>query len=253
MIMDNVSLWLPAWLAGCLVMLTHVPLGQRVLQQGVIFLDLAIAQAAGLGVIIAYAFELNTHGIMLQLIALASALCMALLFAQLEKKATAHLEAWIGCSFVISASIGLWILSGNAHAAEHLRDILMGQILWVTPLQLVTTIVYYLLAALLLALKRKHFYLLFAICITAAVQLVGIYLVFATLIMPALATVYLRNTQKQLWTGYGLCLFAYSFGIALSYLLDAPASPMIVLVMALSAVTLLIMQSLQKSWQGVKT
>ncbi len=250
MIMDNTGVWLPAWLAGCLVMLTHVPLGQRVLQQGVIFLDLAIAQAAGLGVIIAYALEFNTHGIMLQLIALASALGMAYIFTQLEKKAAMHLEAWIGCSFVITASIGLWILSGNAHAAEHLRDILMGQILWVTPLQLATTIAYYLLATLLLSLKRKHFYLLFAICITGAVQLVGIYLVFATLIMPALATAYLHNPKMQLWVGYGLCLFAYSFGMTLSYLFDAPASPMIVLVMALSAMTLLTVQRVRKSWQG---
>lgn len=250
MIMDNVSVWLPAWLAGCLVMLTHVPLGQRVLQQGVIFLDLAIAQAAGLGVIIAYALEFNTHGLMLQLIALASALTMAYIFTQLEKRAAAHLEAWIGCSFVITASIGLWILSGNAHAAEHLRDILMGQILWVTPLQLTTTMAYYLLAALLLTVKRKHFYLLFAICITGAVQLVGIYLVFATLIMPALATTYLQNTKMQLWVGYGLCLFAYSFGMAFSYWFDAPASPMIVLVMALGAITLLAVHRLQQSWQG---
>jgi len=237
--MDNLSLWFPAFIAGLLVMLTHVPLGLRVLQRGVIFLDLAIAQAAGLGVIIAYGLELNTHGFALQLIALFSATLMALFFQFLDKKQNAHLEAWIGCSFVITASIGLWILSGSAHAAEHLREILMGQILWVTPSQLVTTLLYYALAALLLIFNRKNFYLLFAISITAAVQLVGIYLVFATLIMPALATTHFTNTTRKLGIGYSLCLFAYVCGIFLSQQFDAPASPMIILSMALGTVTLL--------------
>ncbi len=239
--MDNLALWLPAWLAGLLVMATHVPLGQRVLQQGVIFLDLAIAQAAGLGVIIAYALDLQTHGVALQAIALMSALFMALIFQILEKKQSLHLEAWIGCSFVITASIGLWVLSGSAHAAEHLREILMGQILWVTPHQLLTTLLYYALAAALLMVRRKNFYLLFAICITAAVQLVGIYLVFATLIMPALATASLTPSRK-LGAGYGLCFVAYTVGIILSQYIDAPASPMIILTMALGTISLLVLR-----------
>lgn len=222
-------------------MATHVPLGQRVLQQGVIFLDLAIAQAAGLGVIIAYALDLQTHGFALQAIALCSALFMALIFQVLEKKQSAHLEAWIGCSFVITASIGLWLLSGSAHAAEHLREILMGQILWVTPNQLVMTLLYYALAATLLIVRRKNFYLLFAICITAAVQLVGIYLVFATLIMPALATASTRASRK-LTMGYVLCLIAYTAGIGLSQYFDAPASPMIILTMAIGTISLLVLR-----------
>lgn len=246
MLMDNILLWLPAWVAGLLVMLTHVPLGQRVLQQGVIFLDLAIAQAAGLGVIIAYGLELNTQGIALQLIALISAVVMALIFQLLEKKQNPHLEAWIGCSFVITASIGLWILSASPHAAEHLRDILMGQILWVTPTQLTTTLLYYALAAVLLLVSRKNFYLLFAISITAAVQLVGIYLVFATLIMPALATASVKTNFQKLTQGYGLCLVAYTLGIIFSQHFDAPASPTIILCMALGTVGLLSVHAVKR-------
>jgi len=249
--MDNILLWLPAWVAGLLVMLTHVPLGQRVLQQGVIFLDLAIAQAAGLGVIIAYGLELNTYGLALQLIALVSAVVMALIFQLLEKKQNPHFEAWIGCSFVITASIGLWILSASPHAAEHLRDILMGQILWVTPTQLTTTLLYYALAAALLLVSRKNFYLLFAISITAAVQLVGIYLVFATLIMPALATASVKSNYQKLAQGYGLCLIAYTLGIILSQQFDAPASPTIILCMALVTVSLLSLRAVNRRWQGV--
>ncbi|MCS5709959.1 metal ABC transporter permease [Candidatus Berkiella aquae] len=249
--MDNLTLWLPAWLAGCLVMLTHVPLGQRVLQQGVIFLDLAIAQAAGLGVIIAYALELNTQIYAIQAIALISALIMAFIFQLLEKYQSHHLEAWIGCSFVITASIGLWILSGSAHAGEHLREILMGQILWVTPYQLSITLLFYLFASILLWFNRQHFYLIFAICITATVQLVGIYLVFATLIMPALATAHLSSVSNKLWRGYGLCLFAYTSGILLSQCFDAPASPMIIISMAAGTIGLLSIHYFKRRIAGV--
>jgi zinc/manganese transport system permease protein len=249
--MDNVSLWWPAWCAGLLVTLTHVPLGQRVLRQGVIFLDLAIAQAAGLGVIIAYSLELNTQAGFLQLTALSSALFMALLFQILEKKQNPHLEAWIGCSFVITASLGLWILSGSTHATEHLREILMGQILWVTPHHLAVTLLYYLLAMTILIFSRKNFYCLFAICITAAVQLVGIYLVFATLIMPALATSSLKNPSGKLGLGYLLCLFAYTIGIYLSQIFDVPASPMIICSMALGTLSVLSMRHLTKRAHGV--
>jgi zinc/manganese transport system permease protein len=250
MLTDNLILWLPAWLAGLLVMLTHVPLGQRVLQQGVIFLDLAIAQAAGLGVIIAYGLELNTHGMALQFIALVSAVIMALILQLLEKKQNKHLEAWIGCSFVITASIGLWVLSASTHAAEHLRDILMGQILWVTKADLTTTLLYYALAALLLLFSRKNFYLLFAISITATVQLVGIYLVFATLIMPALATANVKSSSQKIKIGYVLCLLAYTLGIILSQQWDAPASPMIILCMAVGTVGFLSLGVIKRRWQG---
>lgn len=233
MISDTLYLWLPAWIAGILVLITHVPLGQQVLRQGVIFLDLAIAQAAGLGVILAQLLGVNPKGWALQITALSSALLMAVIFQVLEKRKNSHLEAWIGCSFVMISSMGLWILSGNTHASEHLREILMGQILWVTPDHLGLTLIYYLLAASLLWWNKSSFYLIFAICVTAAVQLVGVYLVFASLIMPALATSALKTKRAKLWQGYLLGLVAYTIGIISSCYLDAPASPVIIFFMAL--------------------
>ena len=218
--------------------MSHVPLGQRVLRQGVIFLDLAIAQAAALGVVLAHLFGIASSHVT----ALICAMSMAGILQCLAKAQVKHLEAWIGCSFVLTASIGAWLLAGNVHGSEHLRDILMGQILWVTPKQLGIALGYYALAAMLLLfnrfkyLKADYFYLIFAICITAAVQLVGIYLVFATLIMPALASSPLKNPRHQLLLGYALSLFAYSLGIALSYYWDTPTSPMIITCMAISLI-----------------
>ena len=88
---------------------------------------------------------------------------------------------------------GVLLLASNVHGSEHLRDLLVGQILWAQPVHLVWTAVIY---AVVLALwfgfgerlGRVGFYVLFAVAVTVSVQLVGVYLVFATLIVPPLAT-----------------------------------------------------------------
>lgn len=228
-------LWLPAFLAGLLVVLTHIPLGQTVLKKEVIFLDLAIAQAAALGVTIAHVLAISPNSLQWHSIAALSAILMAGLFQYLEIKKNRYLEAWIGCSFVLTASFGLWLVSSSPHAAEHLKEILMGQILWVTPQNLGVTLAYYVAAAMVWAIWRNQFYIVFALCITASVQLVGVYLVFATLIMPALAMASLNLSTKKirLFLGYVLAILAYLMGIGLSQAGDWPASPMIIFSLAI--------------------
>ena len=76
----------PALLAGLLVTSTHVPLGQRVLKRGIIFLDLAIAQIAGLGIIAAYSFDWEPGGWQVQIIAMSAAILGVLLLNYTEKK-----------------------------------------------------------------------------------------------------------------------------------------------------------------------
>lgn len=228
-------LWLPAILAGWLVVLTHIPLGQTVLKKEVIFLDLAIAQAAALGVTIAHMLNIAPSSFYWHGIAGMSAILMAGLFQYLEKKKNRYLEAWIGCSFVLTASVGLWLASSSPHAAEHLKEILMGQILWVTIDSLWITLAYYLAAAVIWRIWPKQFYLVFALCITASVQLVGVYLVFATLIMPALAMASMPFKTKKASMGFGyiLAILAYFMGMYLSHVGDWPASPMIIFALAL--------------------
>lgn len=228
-------LWLPVILAGWLVVLTHVPLGQTVLKKEVIFLDLAIAQAAALGVTIAHMLNISPSSFFWHGTAGMSAILMAGLFQYLEKKKNRHLEAWIGCSFVLTASLGLWLVSSSPHAAEHLKEILMGQILWVTTDNLWVTLAYYLAAAIVWRMWPQQFYLVFALCITASVQLVGVYLVFATLIMPALAmaSMSFKTRKISISFGYLLAILAYLFGIYLSHVGDWPASPMIIFTLAI--------------------
>src|SRR5207237_4255727 len=118
-----------------------------------------------------------------------------------------------------------------------LKDVLAGQILWVTPAQLIRAAV--LTGIFLVAwfygrerLGRIGFYVLFAVMVTVSVQLVGVYLVFTSLIIPAIAT-YRYPPKRQLAIGYALTLASYATGLAASALLDLPSSPVIVWAMAI--------------------
>ncbi|MDE2402219.1 MAG: metal ABC transporter permease [Burkholderiales bacterium] len=226
----------PALVAGLLVLATHVPLGLQVLSRGIVFIDLAIAQIAGLGVIAADALGWEPQGWGVQGAAVAAALAGAALLTWTERRWPDIQEALIGTLFVLASCLGILLLAGNPHGGEHLKDLLVGQILWVTPGQLVAMAV---LSAAVLALwfgaqqrlGRAGFYIVFALAVTASVQLVGVYLVFSSLIMPALAVRHARP-QWQLPVAYGMGGLAYALGLALSAMLDLPSGAVVVLTMA---------------------
>jgi zinc/manganese transport system permease protein len=231
----------PAFAAGLLVTATHVPLGIQVLNRGIVFIDLAVAQVAGLGVIFADSLGLDHHGWGVQAAALASALGGALLLTWTERRWPQVQEAVIGTVFVLAASGALLLLAANPHGAEHLKELLVGQILWVSWSQLPLVA---LISAAILALwfglrerlGRTAFYLLFAVAVTVSVQLVGLYLVFTTLIVPALATHRLR--RGRLAACYALGAGGYALGLLASAALDLPSGAVVVWTMALLAAPL---------------
>lgn len=234
------SILLPALVAGVLVTATHVPLGMQVLSRGIVFIDIAIAQIAGVGVIAADLFGWEHEGHAVQVAALSAALLGALLLTWTEKRWPEVQEALIGCVFVLAATLEILLLAGNPHGGEHLRELLIGQILWVNGAQLTTVAV--LTAVICVAwfglgaerLGRIGFYVLFGLAVTASVQMVGIYLVFASLIIPALAT---RNTRRQrTLKAYGVGVAGYALGLLASVLTDLPTGAMIVWSMALCGV-----------------
>jgi zinc/manganese transport system permease protein len=228
----------PAFLAGLLVLSTHVPLGQHVLNRGIVFIDLAIAQVAGLGVTAASAMGLEAEGWRVQAAAVAAALAGALLLTWTEKIWPEVQEALIGVLFVVAACVELLFLANNPHGGEHLKDLLVGQILWVQPMNLIPVAILY--AVTLGAwfwfrqrLGQIGFYVLFALVVTQSVQLVGIYLVFASLILPALAA---RRyaPQARLWIGYGVGFFGYVLGLVASSLFDLPTGAVIVVALLIT-------------------
>ncbi|HHD64528.1 MAG TPA: metal ABC transporter permease [Desulfobulbaceae bacterium] len=234
----NVTILGPAFVAGLLVVASHVPLGREVLKRGIIFIDLAIAQIAGLGVIAAMQLGFEPHGWVVQLIALGSALLGAMGLSLLEKYRPQIQEALIGVAFILAATGGILLLAKNPHGGEQIKDLLVGQILWVTwgqliPLATVTGLI--LLLWFTLKDKRQMlFYVLFAVAVTSSVQFVGIYLVFASLILPALGS---RGypERKSLYAAYLIGVLGYGLGLIVSSIVDLPSGAVIVWMIAITA------------------
>jgi len=233
----DLSILLPAFAAGLLVTATHVPLGMQVLSRGIVFIDLAIAQIAGCGVILADRFGFPAQGIAVQVAAFLAALAGALLLTWTEKAWPDVQEAVIGVVFALGATASLLLLASNPHGSEHLRDLLVGQILWAEPSRLAWTALVY--AVVLAAwfgwgekLGRVGFYVLFALNVTASVQLVGLYLVFASLIVPPLAT--RRMRRARLAASWVLGVIGYAAGLALSTAFDLPTGAVIVWTLAVA-------------------
>ncbi|MBU0656793.1 MAG: metal ABC transporter permease [Gammaproteobacteria bacterium] len=234
------SILAPAFAAGVLVLATHIPLGREVLRRGIIFIDLAIAQIAGLGVIAAHTLGWEVHGWETQLIALSAALAGAWLLGWAEAHLQQQQEALIGIVFVLAATGGLLLLADNPQGGEHLRELLTGQILWVNwpdliPLGVLAA-AYWLLAWLKphwlpRVFVRQTFYLLFAVLITFSVQVVGVYLVFASLVIPAFAV--WRDQRASLRNAFLLGVLGYGVGIAVSAWLDLPTGASIVWFLAM--------------------
>jgi len=237
---ELLTILLPAFAAGILVLSTHVVLGKQVLKRGIIFIDLAIAQIAALGAIVVRMdhdiAELAYVNIWMPAL---FALAGAGIIAWLAKHFAEELEAMIGCFYVLSAVVAMLLLSNDPHGAELLKQLMSGQILWVSWQQLLLpTVVYSAILALIFfkpkILNSGYFYLLFAIVITLSVELVGVYLVFSTLILPALAINQLKGKCVLLYA-YGVGFVGYLLGLYLSASFDLPSGAAIVATLALSA------------------
>ena len=264
--MEYISILLPALLAGALVVLTHAPLGIEVLRRGIVFIDLALAQAAAFGsifvtwLIARYASQPHSHShshshdhapsqdygvsALEYLSAYGAAIICSCLFYLVRKAPAKIQEALIGCVFVLAASASILLLSNHPQGGEHLKDVLVGQILWVQWSDLAVAAGVSVLVGIGLWFFRVRqmkfmFYPTFAIAVTLATQLVGVYLVFATLIIPALAA---YKSKKPLFVAYTTGLSGYTLGLWLSVVIDSPSGSVIVITIAAAALMIWIMQ-----------
>ena len=237
----NLDLLLPALAAGLLVTATHVPLGMQVLARGIVFIDLAVAQIAGLGVILADVLGWEPHGAAVQIAALSAALAGALLLTWTERRWPEVQEATIGVVFVLGSSAAILLLASHPQGGEHLKELLSGQILWVGWERIGSDALLYAVLFALWFWLREHlgrvgFYLLFACVVTVSVQLVGLYLVFATLVVPALATYY--SLERRMLKAICVGVLGYIVGLAASALTDLPSGAMIVCAMVAAGAVL---------------
>lgn len=229
--MEMLEIVLPALAACSMVAVTHAPLGIEVLKRGIIFIDLAVAQIAGLGLTVAQLALHEPSVWSLQAAALASALLAGCFFRWVERRLPAYQEAIIGCSFVLAASMVLLLLADRPHGGEEIQHLLSGELLFLTWSDVALHAPVY--AAILFCWfafpstrQGMAFYLMFALAITSSVQLVGVYLVFASLILPALvAAGFTQTPYKAAWSS-ALCAVLSGIGIAVIF--DLPAGPVLV-------------------------
>ena len=245
-------LWAP--FLACLVLTAiHVYLGLHVLARGVIFVDLALAQTAALGVTIAF---LAGHAIQSDAAywyALAFTLAGAALFAASRtRRGPVPQEAIIGIVYVVSAAAAVLVVDRAPQGGEHIKQILVGSILTVTPAEVAAlALLYAPIGAVHWLIRRPLleisfdpdgagaqravrawdfvFYASFGVVVTSSVRLAGVLLVFAYLIVPATAAAALTSSVRgRLLAGWSLGVLVSASGLAASWRWDLPTGATVV-------------------------
>ena len=242
-------LLVPIALVIVLVMI-HAWFGARILEKGIIFTDLAIAQFAALGSAISLGYFGGEYFYILTLLfALLSAFLIAFA-SQRELK----LEAFIGLLYVLGASGIMMVLADSATGMEHFKSLLASDILF-TPLDEViqSSIIYAVIALVLWIVyprtsgfvKELLFFSLLAVTVTSSVALAGVLVVFVLLIAPAMLALSLRYKNKLLSS----FIFGWFFSITaiiVSYYYDLPTGYTIVFLGALLSSIVVLLNSNSK-------
>lgn len=259
--MDAVLFLLPPFVLCVILAGIHCYLGLHVLARGVIFVDLSLAQVAAMGTTVAVLFGFEHHSLPAYLIALICTFSAAGLFAlarRYEQKFSQ--EAMIGVVYALAAGLVVLIVDKIAHGAEHIKEVLVGHVLWASwhdvlyigiIYSVVAGIHYFfrkpLIKASFAASGRKHmfwdfiFYALFGVVITSSVSVVGVLQVFAYLIVPAMVvSVFYETIRERLLWGWALSFGLSFLGMVVSHIFDLPAGAFIVVCFALVPVILLV-------------
>jgi zinc/manganese transport system permease protein len=252
MIMWEVMFW--PIMACVLLPWLLVYLGLHVVQRGIIFIDIAMAQMASLGICVAVLFHVDLASWTTFAIALGFTLFGAAVFSVTGKRASQiPQEAVIGISYVVAAAAAVLLLSRAAEGDEQIKQMLVGNILLVTPLEVWKCFALFVAVGighfvlrrnfLLVSFDRdkayEHglrvrwwdflFYALFGLVVTSFVRIAGVLLVFSYLIVPAVCGINLaRSLANRLLIGWVIALLGGVAGLFLSFQWDLPSGAAIV-------------------------
>jgi len=245
-------LWAP--FVACLILTAiHVYLGLHVLARGVIFVDLALAQVAALGVTVAFLAGHQIQSDAAYWYALVFTLGGAALFAVTRtRRLPVPQEAIIGIVYAVSAAAAVLVVDRAPQGGEHIKQILIGSILTVTPAEVGKLALLYAPIGLLHWLIRRPlldisfdpdgagarravrawdfvFYASFGVVVTSSVRLAGVLLVFAYLVVPATAAAALaRSARGRLLVGWAFGFLVSLGGLAASWRWDLPTGATVV-------------------------
>ena len=245
----------PAFVASLILTGIHAYLGVHVVERGVIFVDLSLAQIAALGTTVAYLAGYDLHSATAYLFSLGFTFLGAAIFAmsRVHRKTRIPQEAIIGIVYAVSAAVAILVMSKATQETEHLKEMLVGNILSVTWPELFKTAVLYSLVGLFHYIFRKRFllismnegeaerqginirlwdflfYMSFGFAVTSSVAIAGVLLVFCFLIVPSVtAMLFAERLGPRLAIGWTMGALVSAGGVTLSFLLDLPTGATIV-------------------------
>jgi len=253
--MIDVLHFLAAPFAACLVLVAILGyFGLHVLLRGVIFVDLALAQIAALGAVVAVVFGHQPASVPSFGFALAATLLGAAIFSWSRvREGRVPQEAIIGITYVVASAATILVADRAPEGAEHVRDLLSGTVLWVTWQQVVKDLLVFALVGLFHYRFRSRFlriserpesayekgisvrwwdflfYASFGLVIAWAVEVGGVLMVFAYLVAPAIIALSLSDSwPTRLAVAWAVGSFASAFGLLASYRWDLPSGPAVV-------------------------
>ena len=250
--------FLAAPFAACVILVAALGyLGLHVLLRQVIFVDLALAQIAALGAVVAFFFGHEPGTLPSTLFSLAAATLGAAIFAASRtRRERVPQEAIIGITYVIASAATILIADRAPEGAEHIKELLAGAILWVTWPTVVKVLLVCVAVGLFHYLLRRRFmmiserpddafssginvrwwdflfYVTFGVVITVSVEIAGVLMVFAYLVAPAIiALAAADGWASRIVLAWIVGLAASAFGLLASYRWDLPSGPAIVCVL----------------------
>lgn len=250
----------------------HCYLGLHVLARGVIFVDLSLAQVATLGTSVGLLFELEHASTGGYLLSLGFTLVAAMLFAWGRRfEHVFSQEAIIGIVFALATALAILVVDRTAHGAEHIKESLIGHILWVSWNDVARTAVIYVAVGVIHFVLRGPliassfapnsvarplwwdfiFYALFGFVITSSVSVAGVLLVFSFLIVPAIvSTMFVSSLRARMLLGWAIGVSLSALGLVLSFNWDVPAGALLVAIFAMLPIALLILAPVARLGRG---
>lgn len=267
--MDTFTFLLPPFIASLILTGIHAYLGVHVVERGVVFVDLSLAQIAALGTTIAVLYGFDPHGRAAYWTSLGFTFLGAAVFSTIKPYRTRiPQEAIIGICYAVASAAAILAMSKSVAETEHLKEMLVGNILTVSWLEVRNTALLYGAIGVFHYLLRKKFLLIsvnpeeaekqglsvrfldflfyasFGFVVTSSVAIAGVLLVFCYLIVPSVgAMLYAENIGPRLAIGWTMGTLVSALGVYLSLKIDLPTGATIVCTFGLVLIVMALLRN----------